>query len=226
MRILLAEDDPRLGPLIVHMLKKECHTTDWVKNGEDALDYAVQTSYDLLILDWMMPLKDGVAVCKELRAQGYIGGILMLTAKDALQNRVEGLDAGADDYLVKPFEFAELFARIRSLSRRVQQPINEIQMTIGSFKLNLIDHTLLCGEEVVTLTIREFQLLELLMRNYGRVITREVILERIWGYEVEITSNTLDALVKLLRKKLEYCDHPLVIHNIRGVGYKLEAIEH
>lgn len=216
MRILLAEDDPRLGPLIVHMLKKECHTTDWVKNGEDALDYAVQTSYDLLILDWMMPLKDGVAVCKELRAQGYIGGILMLTAKDALQNRVEGLDAGADDYLVKPFEFAELFARIRSLSRRVQQPINEIQMTIGSFKLNLIDHTLLCGEEVVTLTIREFQLLELLMRNYGRVITREVILERIWGYEVEITSNTLDALVKLLRKKLEYCDHPLVIHNIRG----------
>lgn len=224
MRILLAEDDPRLGPLIVHMLKKERHTTDWVKNGEDALDYTAQTTYDLLILDWMMPLKDGVTVCKELRAQGYKSGILMLTAKDALSNRVAGLDAGADDYLVKPFEFAELFARIRSLSRRIQQPISENQLTLGSFKLNLINHTLLCGEEVITLTIKEFQLMELLIRNYGRVITREIILERIWGYEMEITSNTLDALVKLLRKKLDCCEQPLVIQNIRGVGYKLEAI--
>lgn len=221
MRILLAEDDLKLGPLIVHMLKKEGHTTDWVKNGEDALDYASQTEYDVIILDWMMPFKDGVTVCKELRILDFNGGILMLTAKDAVQNRVEGLDSGADDYLVKPFEFAELTARLRSLSRRARQPLNEELMTLGTFTLNLIEHTLQDKEVVIALTIREFQLLELLMRNCGRILPREVILERIWGYETDITSNTLDALVKLLRKKLDRCEHSLVISNIRGVGYKL-----
>ena len=120
MQILLAEDDSRLGNLIVHMLKKERHTVDWVQNGNDAFDYALNTLYDIIILDWMMPGDSGVNVCRRLRNDGYQGPVLMLTAKDTLDDRVHGLDAGADDYLVKPFEFAELFARIRALSRRAK----------------------------------------------------------------------------------------------------------
>lgn len=222
MRILLAEDDVRLGKLIVHMLKKECHTTDWVQDGEEALHYVSEAEYDLLILDWMIPGKDGVTVCKEIRARGFSKGIIMLTAKDELQDRVIGLDAGADDYLVKPFEFAELFARIRSLSRRIQNAIAEEKLQVGPYTLHLNEHALICDGEHIALTIREFQLLEILMRHRGKVISREILLAQIWGFDAEITNNSLDALVKLVRKKLEKHEG-ISIQNIRGVGYRLEV---
>ncbi|MEX2459730.1 MAG: response regulator transcription factor [Paenibacillaceae bacterium] len=224
MKILLAEDHVKLGKLIVHMLKKECHSVDWVLNGNDVLDYLATEDYDLLILDWMMPGKDGVIVCRELRASGYSKGILMLTARDTLGDRVEGLDAGADDYLMKPFEFPELFARIRSLSRRVQTSISESLMIIPPYTLNLNDHRLSRDGEPISLTVREFQLLEILMRNNGKVITRNVLLSRIWGLDAEVTINSLDALVKLLRRKLEKDSH-FQIQNVRGVGYKLEVAD-
>lgn len=224
MKILLAEDDAKLGRLIVHMLKKECHSVDWVQDGDDAIDYATAEEYDLIILDWMMPKKDGITVCRELRTDGFNRGILLLTARDSLQDRVIGLDAGADDYLLKPFEFLELFARIRSLSRRVQNPIGDSCLHISPYTLNLNDHCLFRNGEQVPLTVREFQLLEILMRNKGKVVSRDSLLSQIWGLDGDVTNNSLDALVKLLRKKLDR-DSLIQILNVRSVGYKLEVAD-
>ena len=224
IRILLAEDDLRLGPLIVHMLGKEGHTADWVKDGVEALDFISTTSYDLLILDWMMPRMDGVTLCKQLRQESYAGGIILLTAKDTLEDRIHGLDAGADDYVNKPFEFSELFARIRSLSRRIsQQTIHEDWIELLSYRLLLNERSLQCNLENVPLTIREFQLMELFMRNDGKVLPRPLLIERIWGYDSEVNSNTLDALIKQLRKKLDCTKGQMQINNVRGTGYKLEV---
>ncbi|MFJ5714055.1 response regulator transcription factor [Neobacillus sp. NPDC093127] len=220
MNILLAEDDTRLGQLISHMLiKKGGYRVDWVEQGEDAYDYALASHYDVVILDWMMPVKDGISVCRELRSEGYGGPILMLTAKDAVQDRVEGLDAGADDYLVKPFEIDELLARLRSLSRRNFAPIQEESVSFGQFTLNRTSRNLAVAGNEIQLSPKEFQLLDLLLQNKGQVLTREIILDRIWGYDADVSYKIVDATVKLLRKKLDVD----IIHSIRGVGYKLEG---
>jgi len=219
MKLLLAEDDLYLGELIVHMLKKKgADKVDWVQDGEDAYEYALASFYDVLILDWMLPSKDGVDVCKQLRKQGYSGAILMLTAKDAVQDRVQGLEAGADDYLVKPFEIDELVARLKALSRRTFVPIQEEVVRFKDFVLNRTSHTLHRGEKEILLTPREFQLLDLLLQNKGRVLTRETLLDRIWGYDADVSMKTIDATVKLLRKKLEED----IIQTVRGMGYKIE----
>lgn len=219
MYILLAEDDVRLGKMVVHMLKKENHVVDWVQNGEDAYYFAKQTDYDLLILDWMMPIQEGTEVCRTLRNEGFSGAILMLTARDALEDRVTGLDLGADDYIVKPFEFSELFARIRALSRRATKPFQTEELSIGNLTLNLNGHSIKRGEKRIQLTNREFQLMELFMRNPNQILPRELIIERIWGLDADITSNNIDSFIRLLRKKLG--DDGTLIQNIRGVGYKL-----
>ncbi|MBN6186852.1 response regulator transcription factor [Aneurinibacillus sp. BA2021] len=223
MRILLAEDDKKLGKLLSHMLGKEAYSVDWTTDGEEAYSLAQDQCYDLLILDWMMPGKDGVSVCHSLRKNGYQGAILLLTARDAIDDRVRGLDAGADDYLVKPFDFAELFARIRSLLRRSQLPIAEDIMQLGDLSLDCRQRIVQRGLETIQLTPREFQLLELLVRNHGHTVPRDTILDRVWGYDAEVTSNTLDAFVRLLRKKIDHPDGPTLIRNVRGVGYKLEV---
>ncbi|MFT9849942.1 response regulator transcription factor [Aneurinibacillus sp. REN35] len=223
MRILLAEDDKKLGKLIAHMLTKEKYSVDWATDGEEAYIQAQDESYELLILDWMMPGKDGVAICRSLRASGYQGAILLLTARDAIDDRVCGLDAGADDYLVKPFDFAELFARIRSLLRRRQLPIAEDIIQIGELSLDCRQRIIQRGMETIQLTPREFQLLELLARNHGYTVPRDTILDRVWGYDAEVTSNTLDAFVRLLRKKIDCPNCPTLIRNVRGIGYKLEV---
>lgn len=222
MKILLAEDDEKLGKLIVHMLRKECHTADWVLDGNDVEAYASQGDYDLIILDWMLPGKSGDRICKHLREQGYHKGILMLTAKGTLDDRIGGLDAGADDYLIKPFEFAELFARIRSISRRMMTPVIEQTLTVGAFELDLHNRACRSGGERIPLTAKEFQLLEILVRNLGRIVPRERLLDQIWGFDAEVTNNALDALVKLTRKKLERFPD-IAILNIRGIGYLAEV---
>lgn len=222
MLLLLAEDDKRLGNLVVHMLKKEKHQVDWVQNGEDALLFAKNSDYDLIILDWMMPKKDGITVCKELRSNGYDGAILMVTAKDGLEDRVKGLDYGADDYIVKPFEFAELFARIRALQRRISKPLVQDEiLTVGTIQLNVITHVVEKDGQEIQLTPKEYQLLELFLRNPNQTLPRDLLIDRIWGYDAEVNSNNLDALVRLLRKKIED-DGTHLIQNIRGVGYKIE----
>lgn len=223
MNILLAEDDVRLGELVVHMLKKKGgYQVDWVQEGGDAYDYATSSHYDILILDWMMPGGDGTDVCRRLRKDGYSGAILMLTAKDTVEDRVEGLDAGADDYLVKPFELAELLARLRALTRRAYVPIVGDCVSVGSFELDRTNRVIRQGEEESLLSPREFGLLDLLVQNKGQVLPRELILDRVWGYDADVSLKIVDATVKLLRKKLDVFGQQDVIQSIRGVGYKIE----
>ncbi|MCY8233934.1 response regulator transcription factor [Priestia endophytica] len=223
MNILLAEDDLQLGELISFMLKKkEGYKVDWVMEGADAYDYALAAHYEILILDWMMPNGDGVEVCRRLRKKGYSGAILMLTAKDTVQNRIEGLDSGADDYLIKPFEIEELLARLRALSRRNYAPIKEEEIHLLDMVLNRTSQTILQDDQEIQLSPREFQLLDLLLQNRGQVLPRELILDRIWGYDTDVSIKTIDATVKLLRKKLGQFGKHDMIQSIRGVGYKCE----
>lgn len=161
MNVLLAEDDLQLGELVSYMLKKKGgYNVEWVTEGNDAYDYASEAHYDVLILDWMMPNGDGIDVCKRLRKEGYAGAILMLTAKDAVQDRIQGLDAGADDYVIKPFEIDELLARLRALSRRNYAPILEEEVEIASMILKRASQTVQFDEEFIQLSPREFQLLD------------------------------------------------------------------
>ncbi len=223
MRVLLAEDDKRLGKLIKYMLEQNQIQVEWVTNGSDIYEYATYTEYDILILDWMMPGETGVSACQRLRQDGYERAILMLTARDSIEDRVTGLDAGADDYLVKPFEFAELLARLRALGRRTTQKIQQDIVEVGEFTLNRTAKVLKKGSEVIQLSPREFQLFDLLAQNIGIVVPREIILDRIWGLEADVSSNNIDSYMKLLRKKLDLGKGHTVIKTVRGVGYKLVA---
>nr|WP_194247142.1 response regulator transcription factor [Brevibacillus borstelensis] len=223
VHILVAEDDLMLGQLIAHLLKKKGgYQVEWLTTGDDVCEYALKSHYDVLILDWMLPGEEGVSICSRLRKEGYSGAIIMLTAKDALEDKINGLDAGADDYLIKPFEIDELLARIRAVSRRNFAPIQEQLVELQNIRVNLTQRTVFDGETEVYLTPREFQLLDLLIRNKGQVLSRELIYDRIWGYEADVSLKTIDATVKLLRKKLNWNSEKDYIQSIRGVGYKLD----
>jgi DNA-binding response OmpR family regulator len=224
MKILLAEDDIRLGELTKHMLKKKAGcVVDWVTTGSEAFEYATGSGYDVVVLDWMMPEGDGRDTCAKLRNRGYSGAILMLTARDALQDRVEGLDAGADDYLVKPFEMDELLARLRALTRRNFVPLQEDVIRIRDLELQRTNQTVMQDGRQIQLSPREFQILDMLLRNKGRTLTREVILDKVWGIDADVNLKTIDAIVKLIRKKLEQSGSRELIQSVRGVGYKIEA---
>ncbi len=220
VNILLAEDDTRLGKLMDHLLKNEFHVVDWVQNGKDAYVYARLSDYDVIILDWMLPGESGLSVCKRLREKGNSSGILFVTAKDANQDIITGLDAGADDYIVKPFEFNELLARIRAISRRKDKPIQKI-IKIGKLSLNVNTHEAYLENAIIDLTKKEYQLLEILMRNQNQILTREQLVEKLWGYESEVSENALDALVKLVRKKVDIHAEKSFIQTVRGIGYKV-----
>ena len=223
MRILLAEDDQRLGKLIKYMLEQNHIQVEWVTDGSDIYDYAKFTDYDILVLDWMMPGESGVDACRRLRKDGYEHAILMLTARDSVEDRVTGLDAGADDYLVKPFEFVELLARLRALGRRSTQKIQQDVVEVGGFTLNRTAKVLKKADQVIQLSPREFQIFDLLAQNLGIVVPRDIILDRIWGLESDVSSNNIDSYMKILRKKLDTGDGRTIIKTVRGVGYKLEA---
>jgi DNA-binding response OmpR family regulator len=223
MNILYAEDDVRLGEMTHFLLqKKGGYQVEWVQDGADIFDYTSSNAYDLLILDWMMPGESGVEACGRLRKSGYSGPILMLTARDALADRVEGLDAGADDYLVKPFEMDELLARVRALLRRKFTTIPVRQLDAHGLQIDLDNRTITRNGEDVYLTARELQLLELLVRHEGQVLTREQIFDRIWGYDADASLKIIDATVKLLRKKLMGTDDYDFITSVRGVGYRFD----
>ncbi|MGO0059676.1 response regulator transcription factor [Brevibacillus fluminis] len=223
MRVLLAEDQLVLGKIIAHMLKQRGgHDVTWVTDGQEAYNLIIDSYYDVLVLDWMMPQKDGVTLCKELREQGYSGAILLLTAKDTLEERIEGLDAGADDYLVKPFEHDELLARLRALSRRNFAPIQEDIIEVNGIRLNRSKQSITRDGEEIQLTGREFALLDLLVRNRGTVLTRDLIHDRIWGGDMEVASNSVDVYITMLRKKIDAPNQKTLIRSIRGVGYVIE----
>lgn len=222
MRILFAEDDKRLSKMIDFLLKKENYIVDCVYNGQDAIDYANLSDYDIIILDWMMPLKSGIEVCRYLRAQNNQTAILMLTARDSLEDKIDGLDSGADDYLAKPFEFPELLARIRALSRRINKTFYNDIIEYNNLKLNCCNAILTYKQTEVSLSPRENQLMELLIRNTHQILPREQIIDKIWGYDTNINSNTLDVTIKSLRQKLTKLSLSDCIHTIRGIGYKFE----
>ena len=175
MRVLLAEDDKRLGRLIEYMLAQKRIQVEWITTGTDIFEYAMYSEYDILILDWMLPGVTGIDACRALREAGYEKAILMLTAKDTIEDRVTGLDAGADDYLVKPFEFEELLARLRALGRRSTQKIQQEIIEVGDFTLNRTTKVLKKKNQVIQLSPREFQLFDLLAQNLGVVVPRDII---------------------------------------------------
>ena len=221
MRLLLAEDEKELSKALCAILKHNNYSVDPVYNGQDALDYGLCENYDGIILDIMMPKKNGIEVLKELRQNGVDTPVLILTAKGEVDDKILGLDSGADDYLTKPFAMGELLARIRALTRR-KADFTPNLLTIGNLSLNRESFELSVGKESIRLGNKEFQMIEMLMSNPGRLISTEQFMERIWGYETEAEINVVWVYISYLRKKLNTLKANLEIKAVRGVGYTLE----
>jgi heavy metal response regulator len=222
MRILVVEDERRISAFIKRGLEEERYAVDVAYDGEEALDWAAVVDYDLIVLDVLLPKKDGLQVCRELREQGNDAPVLMLTARDAIEDRVRGLDSGADDYLVKPFAFQELLARMRALLRR-SGDVKSARLQVGDLALDTITHRADRGGQVIELTVREYALLEFLMRHPGQALSRTQIAEHVWNYDFYSTSNVVDVYIRYLRRKIDRGFDLKLIHTVRGVGYKIEA---
>ncbi|RME86760.1 MAG: DNA-binding response regulator [Anaerolineae bacterium] len=218
-RILIIEDDPSILKVLQRGLTYEGYQVDTATDGRTGLALARERSPDLVILDLMLPGMDGMEVCHHLRTGGNVP-ILMLTAKDTVQDRVQGLDAGADDYMVKPFNLDELLARVRALLRRTQSERVPV-LEFADLTLDTGTRQAKRGERVFSLTAKEFDLLELFMRHPRQVLTREMIFDRVWGYDFGGESNVLEVYIRYLRQKLEAGGEPRLIHTVRGVGYVL-----
>jgi DNA-binding response OmpR family regulator len=220
-RVLVVEDDDAIAQVLQRSLRMEGYDVKTAGDGVSALDLAHAFLPDLVILDLGLPRLDGIEVARTLRETDDVP-ILVLTARDAVESRVEGLDAGADDYLVKPFERQELLARLRALLRR-RPPRGQAALTVGDLKLNPDTHEVMRGEREIELTQREFELLEYLMRNERIVISRQRLLDEVWGYDPFSMTNTIEVFVSNLRRKLEAGGEPRLLHTIRGAGYVLRV---
>ena len=218
MRLLVVEDEPKLAGFIQEGLTAEGFAVDVAYDGQSGLDAAMAMAYDLVILDVMMPGTTGFEVCRQLRKLGSNVPILMLSARDMVPDRVTGLDAGADDYLTKPFAFAELSARVRALVRR-RQPAALAPLTVADLTLDPVTRIVRRGDRKVDVTPKEFAFLEYLMRNAGEVLTRTMIAERVWDVNWNRLTNIIDVFVNHLRKKIELPGEPRLIHAVRGAGY-------
>lgn len=222
MRVLIVEDERKIAQAIKKGLEQETFAVDVCTSGDEALRYALDEPYDVIILDRMLPEKDGLAICRELRQAGKQTPILLLTAKDKVRDRVDGLNAGADDYLVKPFAFEELLARIRSLLRRPARLVLPI-LECADLALNTQTFEVKRAKKIIQLTQKEFALLEYLLRKQGTIVTKETIIAHVWDYDADILPNTVEVYVGYLRSKI---DKPFpktkpLIHTVRGFGYKL-----
>jgi two-component system copper resistance phosphate regulon response regulator CusR len=222
MRVLVVEDDPDMARFITRGLGEQAYAVDGAATGNDAIDRALTAPYDAIVLDVMIPRPDGLEVCRALRRGGVETPILMLTARDAVRNRVEGLDAGADDYLVKPFEFAELLARLRALMRRRGSPHAPL-IEIADLHIDTRSHRVTRGAEELALTTKEYGLLEYLAVNAGRVIGREEIAEHVWNETFDPFSNLIEVYIGRLRRIVDRGRATPLIHTMRGSGYILEA---
>ena len=222
MRVLLVEDEPRIAGFIAKGLRERAYAVDVARDGEEALYYAGVNEYDLVILDVMLPIKDGYGVCRELRGSGFRSPILMLTARDSVDDRVAGLDSGADDYLTKPFDFKELLARLRALSRRSTEIRREV-VQIADLTLNPESHAISRAGKRISVTAKEYALLEFLMLNQNRVVNREQIAQHVWDENFDPFSNIIDVYVRRLRTKIDAGFAQPLIHTRRGEGYILTA---
>jgi two-component system copper resistance phosphate regulon response regulator CusR len=222
MRLVLVEDEPRVAGFIAKGLREQSYAVDVASDGDQALYLANENEYDLIILDVMLPLKDGYTVCRELRASGFRYPILMLTARDAVDDRVRGLDCGADDYLTKPFDFKELLARIRALLRRPRE-IRPESIRVSDLVLNTGNHTATRAGRPIGLTAKEYALLEFLMLRPNRVVNREQIAQHVWDENFDPLSNVIDVYVRRLRAKIDEGFGKPLIHTRRGEGYLLTA---
>lgn len=224
MRILIIEDEIRLADALGQIMEEAKYMVDIVYNGDDGLSYAMSNLYDVIVLDVMLPKKNGFEVVKELRAKKNATPVIMLTARDDVRDKINGLDKGADDYMTKPFIPEELLARIRALSRRQGDVVLE-ELTFGDLTLNLSTNDLWCGCKSVHLGYKEFEILKILMSNPKILISKDTLITKVWGTESNAEDNNVEAYISFLRKKFYYLESKAGIGTIRKVGYRLEAEE-
>ena len=221
MRILIIEDEKKMASFLERGLKEEHYSVDVAYDGEKGLEYAMTNEYDLLIVDWMLPKMSGVELCNKFRKEGKTVPVMILTAKDSVEDKIKGLDHGADDYLTKPFSFEELLARIRALLRRSPHLTDKTVLQCANLKLDLIKRQAWAGEAEISLSQKEFSLLEFLMRHAGEVVSRTAIAEHVWDLHFDPMSNTIDVYINFLRKKIGETPSKSKIETIRGTGYRL-----
>ncbi|MBU9889733.1 MAG: response regulator transcription factor [Candidatus Omnitrophica bacterium] len=221
MKILIVEDEKKMSSFLERGLKEEGYVVDIADDGEKGLEYALTNEYDLLLLDWMLPKMSGVELCHKLRQQKKQVPVLMLTAKDTVEDKIKGLDEGADDYLTKPFSFEELLARVRALLRRPPHLKDKTVLQNAKLKMDLIKRQVWVGAAEVTLSQKEFSLLEYLLRHAGEVVSRTAIAEHVWDLHFDPMSNTIDVYINFLRKKINEKEAGARIETVRGTGYRL-----
>ncbi|MEG0774319.1 response regulator transcription factor [Clostridium sp.] len=223
MRILIVEDEIHLAEALTQILKKHNYTVDAVNDGESGLDNALSNIYDLIILDIMLPKMDGISILKEIRKEGVSTPVILLTAKGEISDKVIGLDSGADDYLPKPFATEELLARIRAMARRKGEVLLDNSLKFGDIELNPSTLKLCCEGKEVKLILKESELLELLITRKKAVTSKELIIEKLWGFDSDVEHNHVEVYISFLRKKLIYLTSKIRINTIRGVGYIIEG---
>ncbi len=222
MRILMVEDERYIAEAVAQVLKKNNYSVDIEYNGEAGLDSGLSGIYDIIILDIMLPKMDGISILKELRRNGIETPVILLTARGETEDKVRGLDSGADDYLAKPFHTDELLARLRALGRRKAELLNDGKLKYGDLELNPITLQLGCGDKEKKLTLKESQLLELMIKRNTMIISKEIIIEKLWGYDTDAEDSRVEIHVSLLRKKLAQLESDVSICTIRGAGYVLK----
>jgi DNA-binding response OmpR family regulator len=220
MRLLLVEDEKNVASFIKKGLEEEFYTVDVAEDGLEGYSKATSTVYDLAIVDIMLPGLNGIELCKRLREKGMKLPILLLTAIDSVESKVKGLESGADDYLTKPFAFSELLARVKALLRRASDRASEL--FLDDLRIDLLARRVFRGSKEISLTPKEFSLLEYLLRNKDKVLSRTEIIENVWGYDFDPTTNIVDVHIKFLREKVETGFHKKLIHTVRGTGYVLK----
>lgn len=225
MRVLMVEDEKYMAEAVAHVLKKNNYTIDLAFDGESGFDYALADIYDVIILDIMLPKMDGITILKKIREENIKTPVIMLTAKGELNDKIVGLDSGADDYLSKPFQTDELLARLRALTRRKSDLNNNNVLKYGDIELNPHILTLFCNKRNFKLTLKESQTLELLIARSERIVSKEVIIEKLWGYDEDANENTVEVYISFLRKKLNNLKAKVYIETIRGVGYRLIKVK-
>ncbi len=223
MRILIAEDEVDMNRIITKKLTLEGYSVDSCFNGEDAFDYIQSAEYDVIILDVMMPKKDGFWVVDKMRERNILTPVIFLTARDAIEDRVKGLDKGANDYLVKPFSFEELMARLRALVRKKTGKATNI-LSVGDLTLDIKSHIVKRGDDIINLSAKEYAVLEYMMNNEGIVLSREKIENNIWNFDYEGGTNVIDVYIRYLRKKIDVGYDKKLIHTVRGSGYVIREI--